>query len=154
MRILGFALRIVAGLALAVLVAFLFGWIVQHLWNWLMPVLFHLPTVTFWQAAGLVFLSRLLFGNIGGGHHGKGWKKRHRKWHEEMRRCKPGKPSAFAPCGDYSNWEHFDEWWEQAGQARFDAFAGGGHRGWNWWKWWKSEGRPEYETWLKEQGKV
>jgi hypothetical protein len=151
MRIVGFCLKLVGGLALAALVAGLFGWIVQHLWNWLMPALFHLPTVTFWQAAGLVLLSRLLFGNIGGGHHGKGWKKRHRRWHEQMRRCKPGKPSAFAPGGDIANWEHFDEWWEQEGESRFGS-ACCGTGGWGWWKWWKNDGRAEYERWLDKRG--
>lgn len=67
MRIFFFALRIVGGLVLACLVAVLFGVLVQHLWNWLLPVLFKLPLITFWQAVGLVFLSRLLFGHIGGG---------------------------------------------------------------------------------------
>lgn len=39
------------------------------LWNELMPLLFHLPTITFWQALGLLILGRLFFG---GGWHG-GW---------------------------------------------------------------------------------
>lgn len=77
MRIFFFALRLVGGLALACLVAVLFGVLVQHLWNWLLPTLFKLPLITFWQAVGLVLLSRLLFGNVGGGGRScchKGWK--------------------------------------------------------------------------------
>lgn len=77
MRIFFFALRLVGGLALACLVAVLFGVLVQHLWNWLLPALFKLPLITFWQAVGLVLLSRLLFGNVGGGGRScchKGWK--------------------------------------------------------------------------------
>lgn len=31
------------------------------LWNWLMPVIFGLPTITFWQALGLNVLSSILF---------------------------------------------------------------------------------------------
>lgn len=150
MRIIGFCLKLVGGLALAALVAGLFGWIVQHLWNWLMPVLFHLPTVTFWQAAGLVLLSRLLFGNIGGGHHGKGWKKRHRKWHEGIRCCKPGKSSPFVP-GFVHNLEHFDDWWEECGEASFKSRVEQRSRGWGWWKWWETEGRAEYERWLEDR---
>lgn len=34
---------------------------VYYLWNWLMPELFHLPTVTLWQALGLTLLCWLLF---------------------------------------------------------------------------------------------
>jgi hypothetical protein len=39
-----------------------FGQAVHYLWNALMPALFGLPTVTFWQAVGLLALSWLLFG--------------------------------------------------------------------------------------------
>ncbi len=42
------------------------GYIVQLLWNWLLPGLFGVPSVTFWQALGLLLLSRILFGRIGG----------------------------------------------------------------------------------------
>lgn len=42
------------------------GFIVQWLWNWLLPLLFGLPTVTFWQALGILVLSRILFGGWGG----------------------------------------------------------------------------------------
>lgn len=50
----------------------LFGCIVMVLWNWLMPDLFGLPTLSFWQAAGLLVLCKILFGGIGGGHHAHG----------------------------------------------------------------------------------
>lgn len=49
------------------------GYLVQLLWNWLLPELFGLPEVTFWQALGLLMLSRILFGGVGGrrgGHWG------------------------------------------------------------------------------------
>lgn len=49
------------------------GWIVQLLWNWLLPTLFGWPAVTFWQALGLLALSRILFGGIGGR---RGWRRR------------------------------------------------------------------------------
>ena len=47
-----------------------FSYLTMVLWNALLPVIFHLPVITFWQAAGLLVLSRLLFG--GPGHHGFG----------------------------------------------------------------------------------
>lgn len=34
---------------------------IMLLWNWLAPVLFGLPTITFWQALGLFALLRCLF---------------------------------------------------------------------------------------------
>lgn len=148
MRIVGFCLKLVGGLALAALVALFFGWFVQQLWNWLMPTLFKLPPVTFWQAAGLVLLSRIFVGH-GGGHKGGGhkWK----KWHRGWQYCKPDKASGFVPGGDIANWEHFDEWWEQGGEALFEASAERGNHGWGWWKWWKSQGRAEFERWMDER---
>jgi hypothetical protein len=43
------------------------GQVVMFLWNWLLPMLFGVHTITFWQALGIVLLSRILFG--GRGHH-------------------------------------------------------------------------------------
>ena len=37
------------------------AWPVQLLWNWLMPVIFGLPTISFWQSAGLMLLVSILF---------------------------------------------------------------------------------------------
>lgn len=53
------------GIALAALLVAL----VMYLWNWLMPVIFGLTKIGFWQAAGLLFLAKLLFGGHWGGHH-------------------------------------------------------------------------------------
>lgn len=50
----------------------LFGGCVWLLWNWLLPELFGLPTISFWQAAGLLLLCKILFGGFGGGHHHHG----------------------------------------------------------------------------------
>jgi len=75
-----------------------FGWAVWGLWNWLMPSLFGLPTLTFWQAAGLLGLSWLLFGGFrgmsGGKHHGGGrWQQR--KWIEKWEAMSPEEREAF-----------------------------------------------------------
>jgi len=43
------------------------GQVVRLLWNALLPPLFGWPTVTFWQALGLLVLCRILFGGFGGG---------------------------------------------------------------------------------------
>lgn len=49
-----------------------FGAVVMLLWNWLVPDLFSGPQISFWQALGVLILSKILFG----GFHGKGggWK--------------------------------------------------------------------------------
>jgi hypothetical protein len=41
------------------------GGIVELLWNGLLPGLFDWPRITFWQALGLLVLSRVLFGGLG-----------------------------------------------------------------------------------------
>jgi hypothetical protein len=57
-------------LALIPLYIYVFG----ELWNWLVPELFNGPVITFWQAAGILLLSKMLFGRMGGG----GWGGRHK----------------------------------------------------------------------------
>jgi hypothetical protein len=47
-------------------VLFLFGAAAMLLWNWLLPTIVGLPEITFLQAVGLLALSRILFGGIGG----------------------------------------------------------------------------------------
>jgi hypothetical protein len=55
-------LRIVAfGLAAAAIVSE----ITMQLWNRLLPAIFGLPSISFWQALGLLILGRLFFGSFG-----------------------------------------------------------------------------------------
>ena len=42
----------------------------MFLWNALMPQIFGLPVLSYWQAAGLVILARILFGGLGLGRFG------------------------------------------------------------------------------------
>lgn len=64
-------------------------WVVMLLWNWLMPLLFDLSIITFWQALGILVLSKILFGGhwgkhghcCHGGHGHYGWKEKFKsKW--------------------------------------------------------------------------
>jgi hypothetical protein len=41
------------------------GEVVKYLWNWLLPPMFGWREITFWQAVGLLALSRILFGGHG-----------------------------------------------------------------------------------------
>jgi hypothetical protein len=70
------------------------GEVVMHLWNWLLPMLFGVRTINFWQALGLVLLSRILFGGCGGHGHNHGgphrfsgdrWKKRSPEERDQFR---------------------------------------------------------------------
>jgi hypothetical protein len=47
--------------------------VVRLLWNWLLPSIFDWRPITFWQALGLLALTRILFGGLGmRGYRGHG----------------------------------------------------------------------------------
>jgi hypothetical protein len=91
---------IVVGVALAALFALLLGVVAQWLWNWLIPDIFGLKQITYWQAFGLLFLGRLLFGGFG--HHG-------RSHHPHRFKRRGG--------GDGSDrWEGYGRFWHDKGK--------------------------------------
>jgi Ca2+/H+ antiporter, TMEM165/GDT1 family len=47
---------------------FIFGSLVMFLWNSILPAVFGISTITFWQALGILVLSKILFGGFKGGH--------------------------------------------------------------------------------------
>jgi len=76
------------------------GFVVMGLWNWLMPGLFGLKLIGYWQALGLIILSKILFGGLRGprGRRGprlRGWRERWRqrtpeereKFRQDLRAC-------------------------------------------------------------------
>ena len=94
-----------------VLVALALSFVVMSLWNWLMPGLFGVRLVSFWQALGLLVLSKILLGGFrsrpGGQMH---WRRRmmerweqmtpeeREKFRQGMRhRCGPIESRAAAP---------------------------------------------------------
>jgi len=85
------ALKVAIWLAFAAVVV----WLVMLLWNWLMPALFTgARTIGYWQALGLIVLSRVLFGHGGGRRH---WRA-HRRWHN-MRQEEREKFQQYAKSG-------------------------------------------------------
>jgi hypothetical protein len=58
--------RIIKIALLAIIGVAVFGTLVMQLWNWLMPGLFGWHAVSFWQALGLLILSRIFFGGFRG----------------------------------------------------------------------------------------
>lgn len=61
------------------------GFVIMTLWNWLVPELFHGPHITFWQALGILLLSKLLFGWHNSGGHDSGWGfKGKKQWKDKM----------------------------------------------------------------------
>ncbi len=67
----------IPGIILIVIAAVaLFGFIVQHLWNWLIPAIVGWHAITFWQAVGLLVLSKILFGAGFRGRENMPWRRR------------------------------------------------------------------------------
>jgi len=69
---------IVKGIKIALFVvvgSIVFGFIVKGLWNVLVPPIIGWHTITFWQALGLLVLSKILFGGFRG-RGGMSWRHR------------------------------------------------------------------------------
>jgi hypothetical protein len=63
-------------------IVFVLGSVVMLLWNAIIPPLFNIGQISFWQAVGILLLSKILFGGF---HHGHGhnfgrWGHMHRRW--------------------------------------------------------------------------
>lgn len=65
----------------AIVLITVLSWIVMSLWNALLPALFGWRTIGFVQAAGLLVLSRILFGGMRGPGFGPPWRHHmHARW--------------------------------------------------------------------------
>jgi predicted membrane chloride channel (bestrophin family) len=62
-----------------------FGFVVMSLWNWLAPAVFGLRSITFWQALGILILSKILFGGFRGrAGYGGHWRRRMKDRWQQM----------------------------------------------------------------------
>lgn len=96
-----------AGILLMVVLALtVFSFIVMQLWNYVLSPVLHVQTVNFWQAMGILVLSKILFGGFRGG-----WGDRRGAWRRKM----------------YENWENMtpeqreqfrERWRKQCGPWR------------------------------------
>jgi len=76
---------VLAFVLFAPLLVAVLGYVVMSLWNWLTPALFGWHPITFWQAVGLLILSKILFGGLRGGSGGRmHWRRRMRERWEHM----------------------------------------------------------------------
>jgi len=60
----------VMGIVMFLAMIAVFSVIAMLLWNALMPEIFGFSALSYWQAAGLLVLARILFGGLGSGHWG------------------------------------------------------------------------------------
>jgi len=65
---------------MGVLAVLIFGSIVMLLWNNVLAAVTNVHTITFWQALGLLILSKILFGGFRGG-----WGPRRPYWKQRMK---------------------------------------------------------------------
>ncbi|MGZ4838733.1 MAG: hypothetical protein ACXVZR_09305 [Terriglobales bacterium] len=80
------------------------GFVVKGLWNWLMPGLFGWHAISYWQALGILVLSKILFGGFRGGGPGRHWYWRRRmmeRWEkmtpEEREKFRQGMRARCSP---------------------------------------------------------
>jgi|CXWL01.1.fsa_nt_gi hypothetical protein len=77
---------------------FLFGWVVMLLWNAVMVPVAGAGIITFWQALGLLVLSRILVGGFGG--RGRGYR-RENNWRGRWMNMSEEERTAFQ-----QNWKN------------------------------------------------
>ena len=71
-----------------------FSAIVMLLWNAILPSIFGIATINYWQALGLLVLSRILFGGIGSGIIGH-IHRHHNPIHDKWRKMTPDQRREF-----------------------------------------------------------
>ena len=78
-------LKVLKILVIVLAVAAVMSLVVMRLWNWLTPALFGWKVITYWQALGILVLSKILFGGFRGGpHRGGHWRERMRTEHGQI----------------------------------------------------------------------
>jgi hypothetical protein len=99
-----------AGILLMALLAFLVGEAVLLLWNALIPDIFHGPTISYWQAVGLLVLAHLLAGGPGRMMNFGRWRKERWREHFEKRLTSmtPEEREKFRAEWDHRCWPHHD----------------------------------------------
>jgi hypothetical protein len=78
------AARVIKIVMIALVAVTVMSFIVMSLWNGLMPPLFGLRTIGFWQAMGILVLSKILFGFHGGFGARRSWRGRMEERWEKM----------------------------------------------------------------------
>lgn len=98
-------LRVLKVLLIVLVAATALSFVVMVLWNKLMPTLFGLHMLSFWQALGLLILSKILFGGFRGRPgFGPPWRQRmFERWEqmtpEEREKFRAGLRGGCGPFG-------------------------------------------------------
>jgi hypothetical protein len=100
------------------------SYIVMLLWNGLLPEILHTGAITYWQAMGLLVLSKILFSGFGrGGRGGAPWM---RNRMEHFKNMSPEERDRFreemrSRCGKWGRHRGGFEWDQPAGNAEKPA---------------------------------
>ena len=100
----------VAFVLFAIVALAIAGGVVMGLWNWVVPSTFGWHSIGFWQALGLLILSKLLFGGF---HRGGGSRHWRRRMAERWERMDPEERERLR--------EHFREWCTRGGKSADSA---------------------------------
>ncbi|MFC0342830.1 hypothetical protein [Epilithonimonas hispanica] len=93
----------------------LFIWFFQWLWNTLLPEILGVKAINYWQAFGILLLSKILFGGFNGKKFGK---RNHFEGSDDMRNTWKQKfESRF--CGTEQEREELKAMWKQKLESKF-----------------------------------
>ncbi len=140
-------LKIIGFILLGIIVVVGLGFVIMLLWNWLMPMIFGLIKITYWQGLGLLALSSILFGRMGGGNG-----------HSDDNCKKKKRPSIRGEIGkeiekeirkevekEYGNFEDETQTAkDEKGNEDYEAMYE---------KWWASEGEKVFEKYMNNADK-
>lgn len=84
--------RMGKGLVIGAVIFVALGLLVMSLWNALLPAILGVKAIGFWQALGILVLSRILFGGLG---FRPGMFGAHRRMHERWMKMTPEQREAF-----------------------------------------------------------
>lgn len=76
--------KIALGILCGIAILFILTAIVMLLWNALLPQILHVTAINFWQAMGILVLSKILFGGFHGGRKKWGSKQHLKEKFDQM----------------------------------------------------------------------
>ena len=75
--------KVLMVITIAIAALIVFGFVVMGLWNAILPAVIGVKVITFWQALGILLLSKILFGGFGRGRGFRGGPGH--AWRKEMK---------------------------------------------------------------------
>lgn len=80
----------------------IFGYVVMLLWNAILPDVLGAEVINFWQAVGILLLSKILFGGFPGRHNNRGFRRHSLDISEKFKNLSPEEKEKMKK-----------EWWDR-----------------------------------------